>query len=164
MKKVWLLFWFSLPAQAGEISCYVNEFYSSMKVTWDEKNVTAEVKNPRGYSSMPQFEAPLAADAFALMKMQAEQLGGLGPEFAYQWERSQCDFAKEDSWLVSCHGASKSLRGDNGVKGALFTTARIEETSLSGSQHLLRLRFIFDKGSLFFAALPFPLQFCQVNK
>lgn len=149
-------------AQAGEITCMVNGVYSRMKVSWDDNGVTVRVTNPRGFDWMPQMEAPFALRDYGLLKMQSDQLKGLGSEFEYTWKRENCEFSPANPWLVSCHARVNSNGPDNGVKGALFTTAQIDETSLSGQQSTLRLRFIFDNGGLYFVAIPFPMQFCQL--
>jgi hypothetical protein len=64
--------------------------------------------------------------------------------------------------LVSCHGGSKERT--EGIKAMSFTTARIEENSLSGKTSVLRLRFIFEKSSFFFVALPFPTVSCHLTE
>lgn len=165
MKLAWLTLLLPSLASAGEINCWVHERYSRMQITWNETTVTAQVENPSGFAGMPQFEMPISLDSIPMMKLQSERLAGLGEKFSYQWERKLCEFSKEDPWLVSCHGPSQSVGGENGVKALLFTTARIEESSLTGKQSTLRLRFIFGKdGGMHFAALPFPVPSCALHK
>lgn len=150
-------------ARAGEITCQVNGIYSRMNIRWDEKTVDVLVVNPRGFDWMPQMEAPFALRDLGLLKAQSDQLQGLGSEFEYAWKRESCEFSKDDGWLISCHAPVNAVGKDNGVQAALFTTARIDEKSLSGAQSTLRLRFIFSNGGMYFVAIPFPLQACLLK-
>jgi hypothetical protein len=147
-------------ALAGEINCSLNSYYSHLTVSWNETQLKVRVETPRGYSSMPQFEAPMAPEFFYMLERQAKELESLGKDFTYTWARSQCEFSKDDPWLVYCHGKATS---EKEVKALSFTTAKIEEKSLSGAQTTLRARFIFDKESMYFAAIPFPLTHCRKN-
>lgn len=143
----------------GSLTCSVNEFYSRFWLKWDEKTVSVEVHNPRGFKGMPQMEAPFSLENIPFLEFQSKELEGLGESFIYKWDRSQCEFSEKSQWLVSCHG-KVSAEPDNGVNALSFTTAQIEEKSLSGDFSVLRLRFIFGKSSMFFVAMPFPLKDC----
>lgn len=161
MKSFILLFLFSLTAQAGGITCFVVPQYSRFWIKWDDKTVSVEVENPRGVKSMPQMEAPFAEEHIPTLQFQAKELESLPNRFTYRWPKEKCDFSPTDKWLVSCHGKARS-EPESKVEAMSFTTARIEESSLSGEFSQLRLRFIFSAGSMFFSALPFPLQKCSV--
>jgi len=140
----------------------VNHYYSRLKISWNEEKVRVQVENPRGYLAMPQFEAPMAPEMMKIMEMQTRELSGLGDLFSYEWKRSQCELSPDDSWLISCGGAVEAEQKENDVRALMFTTAHIEEKSLSGENKVLRLRFIFEKGkSMFFSAIPFPITLCR---
>jgi hypothetical protein len=159
-----LLLSFFVSAQAGQIHCKINDLYPEMWVVWDASQVTATVHSP-SYESMPQFEAPLSPNMLPLMNQQVGDLKGLGTDFAFRWEKTRCQFAKDDPWLVSSDGKSEQTKGSSGIDALLFTTAHIDENSLSGKNSLLRLRFIFQgKGGMYFSALPFPTAYCSVTK
>lgn len=149
-------------AHAGEIRCELNRYYSRMLVSWDEKNVNVRVENPRGFKAMPQMEMPVSQSSIPMLEQQSAELAGLGSGFEYKWDKKKCKWSDESKWLVSCEGGGEKVGEDNGVKAALFTTAIINEKSLSGKQETLRLRFIFEHRSLYFVAIPFPTQFCKI--
>lgn len=146
-------------AQAASLGCYVNQYYSQFWLSWDDKSVSLEVDNPRGFKAMPQMEAPVSQDTIPMLEFQSRELSPLGDRFVYRWDKSQCEWSKDDKMLVSCHGGSKERVND--IRAMSFTTARIEENSLSGKNSVLRLRFIFEKSSLFFVAMPFPAINCH---
>lgn len=150
------------PASAGGVTCYVNQFYSRFWLKWNDTTVTMEVDNPRGFKGMPQMEAPFSQESIPMLEFQSKELSALGDRFVYSWDRGQCEWSKDDKFLVSCHGGSKERVND--IRAMSFTTARIEENSLSGKHSVLRLRFIFDKSSLFFVALPFPTVSCHLSE
>lgn len=147
-------------ARAGEINCQINGLYSRMGVAWDDATVSVHVENPRGFEWMPQMEAPFALRDLGLLKAQSDRLQGLGSAFAYTWKRENCEFSPTNPWLLMCHARVSADGKDNGVKAALFTTAQIDENSLSGQQSTLRLRFIFENGGMYFVAIPFPMASC----
>jgi hypothetical protein len=163
MKTFLFLLLLPFSAQAGTISCAVDPLYTQAWIRWDEKTVSVEVYNPRGFKSMPQMEAPFSQESIPFLETQSKQLETLGGRFVYSWERKQCEFSPDDKWLVTCHGGAKS-GPDNGIQAASFTTAHIEEKSLSANFSVFRLRMLFDKSSLYFAAIPFPLERCQYQE
>lgn len=158
--KTLFLSLFLLPslAQAGGLTCSVNQYYSRFWLKWNDSTVTMEVYNPRGFKGMPQMEAPFSQESIPMLEFQSKELSALGESFVFSWDKKQCEWSKDDQILVSCHGGSKDRV--NGIRAMSFTTARIEENSLSGKNSLLRLRFIFEKSSLFFVAMPFPKGSC----
>lgn len=159
MKILFLLLLAPSFAQAAGISCSLNRFYSQFRLEWDDQTVTIEVDNPRGFKSMPQLEAPVSQDSIPLLELQSKELAALGDHFVYSWNKNQCEWSKDDKMLVSCHGGSKEKVND--IRAMSFTTARIEENSLSGKTSVLRLRFILDKSNLYFVAMPFPAMSCH---
>lgn len=150
-----------LFSHAGEISCDLNRYYSRMNIVWDENHVNVKVENPRGFKNMPQMEMPVSEATIPMLQKQSADLAPLGDAFEYRWDRKKCKWSEDNKWLVSCEGRGEKVGEDIGVGAALFTTAVINEVSLSGKQETLRLRFIFDKDNLYFVAIPFPTQFCK---
>lgn len=154
-----LLFVHSLSF-AGGMRCDLNAYYSRMDISWDEQSVNVKVENPRGFKWMPQLEMPVSQASISMLEQQSAELAGLGSGFEYRWDKKKCKWGADNKWLVSCEGSGEQVGENNGVKAALFTTALINEVSLSGKQETLRLRFIFDHKSLYFVAIPFPTKFC----
>jgi hypothetical protein len=165
MKKIIVLMLLSASsAQAGEINCFLNGFYSRAKVQWDKEFVSVTIHNPRGFKAMPQMESPMSEDMIPMLKMQSENLAALGSRFEYKWPRSQCKWAANDQRLLSCEGAANSVGEDNQIQARIFTTARVDEDSLSGAFSRLRFRFIFKSQGLYFVAIPFPADFCKLKE
>jgi hypothetical protein len=156
----------SSPASfAGELSCFLNSYYSQVQVQWTEESLRVKVNTPRGYEAMPQFEAPMPPEMLKFMEHQASELSGLGSSFTYQWQRSQCEISGDNPALFSCHGPVAAEESGNPVKAALVTSAQIEEKSLSGTNRVLRVRFIFNAGKgLYFVAIPFPEHACRLTE
>lgn len=166
MKHILIAFCFltlANQAHAGEMHCFLNGFYSRVTILWDKEKVNVTVHNPRGFKAMPQMESPMTEDMIPMLQMQSKNLEALGSRFEYQWPREKCQWSAKDKRLLSCEGGVNAMGGDNGVQARMFTTARIDEDSLSGAFSRLRFRFVFQNQGLYFVAIPFPADFCQMK-
>lgn len=137
-----------------------NPHDTQLSVTWNEKELTVMVSNPMGYSYMPQMET-VGEASIPFLKMQTADLKALDDGFTYRWPIEKCDLSRASEKLISCNGqASADKQTDIAALG--FTTAKLKEESLSGSQESFRLRLSVnvDKGNIYFVTIPFPMSRC----
>src|SRR5438445_8043586 len=79
---------------------------------------------------------------------------GLSDSFEYRWARENCTMHATDEWLINCQGSVKASDSSNKIPSLGFTTAKIAETSLSGSQTIFRTRITFDAGNIYSVTIP----------
>lgn len=159
--KTFALLLLVLPVHvfAKGLACMPDTHATRTQISWNEKEVVLRVENPMGYSHMPQMEA-VGESSISFLKMQTEDLKKLGDFYEYHWDRSSCKMSDTDEWLISCQGLSHATQKDNDISSLGFTTARLEEQSLSGKQTSFRTRITFDSANIYFVTLPAPMEGC----
>jgi hypothetical protein len=144
---------------AKTIGCAPNPHDTQMALINEDGSMAVNVVNPNGYEYMPQFDRAAAAQ-IPYMKVQAEGLMALSYYFEYRWDLSKCVFDSKDPWLMECHGSTGAEGPDNDIMALGFSTAKIVETSVNGTQSTYRLRLFFEKGNTYFVTIPFPMSSC----
>lgn len=145
---------------AKGIACQPNAHDTQWLISWNEKEVTLKVINPMGYAFMPQMET-VGQSSIPFLKMQSEDLKGLGDSFEYRWSRDNCTLGSPDEWLIECHGSVKSADQKNKIPSLGFTTSRLEEQSMNGKQSTYRARVLFESDNIYFVTIPTALDFCK---
>ena len=151
-----------LPMQsfAKGIACQPNPHDTQMMISWNEKEIILKVINPMGYSYMPQMET-VGQSSIPFLKMQSDDLKGLGDSYEYHWPREKCTIGSPDEWLISCQGSVNAVDQKNKIPSLGFTTSRLDETTLNGKQSTFRARMIFDQSNIYFVTLPIATEFCS---
>lgn len=137
-----------------------NPHDTQLSVSWNEKELTVKVMNPMGYSYMPQMET-VGEASIPFLKMQTTDLKALDDGFTYRWPLEKCDLSRASEKLIACNGQTKSEK-ETDITALGFTTAKLIEESLSGSQESFRVRLSVnvDKGNIYFLTIPFPMSRC----
>lgn len=160
MKYLLALLLFPLTIQAKGFVCRPNPRDTQLSVSWNDKELSIKFLNPMGYSYMPQLET-VGEASIPFLKMQTEDLKPLDDGFTYRWPLEKCDLSRADEKLISCNGQTKSDKETN-ITALGFTTAKLTEESLSGSQQSLRVRLsvAVEQGNIYFVTIPFPASRC----
>lgn len=155
-----LLFFSSLTSLAKGFVCRPHPRETQLSISWNEKEVSVNVQNPMGYSYMPQMES-VGEASISFLKMQTADLKALDQSFTYRWPIDKCDLSRASEKLITCNGRTQSDRQTQ-ISALGFTTAKLKEESLSGSQETLRLRLSVnvDQGNIYFVTIPFPTSRC----
>ncbi len=149
-----------LAVQAKGFMCLPNPHDTQLSLSWNDKEVTLKILNPMGYSYMPQLET-VGEASIPFLKMQTEDLKAFDDGFTYRWPIANCDLSRADEKLISCNGQTKTDKETN-LTALGFTTAKLKEESLSGTQETLRVRtsVAVEKGNIYFVTIPFPMSRC----
>ncbi|AHI05832.1 hypothetical protein BDW_06630 [Bdellovibrio bacteriovorus W] len=150
-----------LSGFAKGVVCQPNRYSTHWMVSVQEKEVVLKVLNPMGYTFMSQMET-VSESSVPFLKLQSQDLQGLGDYFEYRWPKSQCTVSEKDQSLVRCEGKVSALQAENKIPSLGFTTARVKEESLSGQQEYHRVRAIFEKDNIYFVTIPTAVDYCRV--
>lgn len=150
-----------LSGLAKGVVCEPNRYSTHWMVSVQDKEVLLKVLNPMGYTFMPQMES-VSESSVPFLKLQSQDLQGLGDYFEYRWPRAQCKASEKDQSLVRCEGKVFALQTENRIPSLGFTTARVSEDSLSGQQEYHRVRAIFEKENIYFVTVPTAVEYCRV--
>lgn len=150
-----------LSGFAKGVVCQPNRYSTHWMVSVQDKEVVLKILNPMGYTFMPQMES-VSESSVPFLKLQSQDLRGLGDFFEYRWPRQSCTVSEKDPSLVRCEGKVFALQTDNKIPSLGFTTARVSEDSLSGQQEYHRVRAIFEKENIYFVTVPTAVEYCRV--
>jgi len=156
-----LPFFSPMKALAKTLTCQPDPHEAQFMISWNDKDVSLKVINPMGYSSMPQMDS-VGESSIPFLKMQSDDLRGLGDSFEYHWAKENCSFDTNDEWLMTCNGSVKAVNPANKVQALGFTTAKLEEKSLRASQSTYRTRITFDNSNIYFVTIPSAMNFCII--
>lgn len=159
-----IVFAFLLTPLAGfakGVVCQPNRYSTHWMVSVQDKEVILKVLNPMGYTFMPQMET-VSESSVSFLKLQSQDLQGLGDFFEYRWPREKCTISEMDQSLVRCEGKVAAVQAENKIPSLGFTTARVSEDSLSGQQEYHRIRAIFEKDNIYFVTVPTAVEYCRV--
>lgn len=146
-------------AHAGSIACQADPRDVSANLSWDKDQATLVVTSPMGYEALPQLEGPVSASMQGFLRMQTQDLQGLGDQFKIQWTRNRCALSEDDPWVLSC--GPGELVGESGIRAIGISGAIETERRASGKYERWKLRLTMAKGNTYFVTLALPKEFCR---
>lgn len=153
----------SAPALAKTITCQPDPHEAQFMVSATDKEVIVKVINPMGYSYMPQMDT-VNESSIPFLKMQSDDLRGLGDSFEYHWAKESCSVDPTNEWFVTCNGSVKAVDTANKIPALGFTTAKSDEKSLRTDQATYKVRLTFENNNIYFVTIPAAQSFCVLTE
>jgi hypothetical protein len=159
MTKYLALVFLALSSQAiaASITCQPDPHETQLQILTDPKQVSIEVINPMGFSSMPLFDNA-SESSIPFIQMQSKDLQSLGDQFTFHWDQKDCQWSAKDAWIFECNGTATGSVSDVTALG--LATSKTQETSLDGEQDTYKVLLTLSKNNTYFVSIPTATQFC----